>query len=48
VIDLRAEGRRRVFVFKDRPERRNDVIAFHGEGGNVGGVSLCQTGQFFQ
>lgn len=35
LIDLRAEGRRRVFVFKDRPERRDDVIAFYGEGGSV-------------
>jgi uncharacterized protein DUF5659 len=35
LIDLRAEGLRRVFVFTDRPERRNDVIAFYGEGGSV-------------
>jgi hypothetical protein len=26
--DLRAEGRRRVFVFRDRPTRRDDVLAF--------------------
>ena len=31
LIDLRAEGRRKVFVFRDRPARRNDVMAFYGE-----------------
>lgn len=35
LIDLRAEDPRHVFVFKDRPERRNDVIAFYGGGGSV-------------
>jgi len=36
LLDLRAEeGRRRVLVFQDRPEPRNDVIAFYGEGGSV-------------
>lgn len=35
LIDLRAEGRRGVFVFKDRPERHDDVLAFYGEGGSV-------------
>ena len=32
LIDLRAEGRRKVFVFRDRPTRRDDVLAFYGEG----------------
>ena len=32
LIDLRAEGRRKVFVFSDRPTRRNDVLAFYGQG----------------
>lgn len=35
LLDLRAEGHRRVFVFKDRPERRNDVINFYGDSGSV-------------
>jgi hypothetical protein len=33
--DLRAEGRRKVFVFQDRRTRRKDVITFYGEGGSV-------------
>lgn len=28
LLDLRAEGRRKVFVFQDRATRRNDVMAF--------------------
>jgi hypothetical protein len=35
LLDLRAEGRLRVFVFQDRPTRRGDVIAFYGQGGSV-------------
>jgi hypothetical protein len=35
LLDLRAEGHRRVFVFGDQPRRREDVIAFYGEGGSV-------------
>ena len=31
LIDLRAEGSRKVFVFRDRPTRRDDVLAFYGE-----------------
>lgn len=27
LLDLRAEGRRKVFVFQDRATRRNDVMA---------------------
>jgi len=33
LLDLRAEGSRKVFVFQDRPTRREDVISFYGEGG---------------
>ena len=29
LIDLRAEGRRKVFMFRDRPTRREDVMAFY-------------------
>jgi hypothetical protein len=35
LLDLRGEGRRRVFVFQDRPTRRDDVMAFYGEAGSV-------------
>jgi Domain of unknown function (DUF5659) len=35
LLDLRCEGRRRVFVFQDRPKRREDVIAFYSEGSSV-------------
>jgi Domain of unknown function (DUF5659) len=35
MLDLRANGRRKVFVFQDRPRRRDDVIAFYGEAGSV-------------
>ena len=34
-IDLRAEGRRKVFVFQDRPTRRDDVMAFYGHAASV-------------
>jgi hypothetical protein len=29
LTDLRAEGRRKVFIFRDRPTRRDDVLAFY-------------------
>jgi Domain of unknown function (DUF5659) len=35
LLDLRAQGSRKVFVFRDHPMRRNDVIAFYGEAGGV-------------
>jgi hypothetical protein len=35
LLDLRDEGRRKVFVFQDRPKRRDDVMAFYGEAGRV-------------
>ena len=31
LLDLRADGRRKIFVFKDRQSRRQDVIAFYGD-----------------
>ena len=30
LVDLRAEGRHKVFVFRDRPSRREDVMVFMG------------------
>jgi hypothetical protein len=35
LLDLRAEGRRKVFVFQDRPSRRDDVMAFYGDAATV-------------
>ena len=35
LLDLRAEGRRKVFVFQDRPTRRDDVMAFYGDTASV-------------
>jgi hypothetical protein len=32
---LRAEGPRKVFVFRDRASRRDDVIAFYGDATSV-------------
>ena len=35
LIDLRADGQRKVFVFRDRPTRRDDVLAFYGDAATV-------------
>lgn len=35
LIDLRADGRRKVFVFRDRASRRDDVLSFYGDGAVV-------------
>jgi hypothetical protein len=35
LLDLRAEGWRKVFVFRDCPTRRDDVLAFYGAGAVV-------------
>jgi Domain of unknown function (DUF5659) len=35
LLDLRADGRRKVFVFRDRPTRRDDVMAFNGNAAAV-------------
>jgi Domain of unknown function (DUF5659) len=35
LIDLRAEGRRKVFVFRDRATRQGDVLAFYGDATSV-------------
>jgi Domain of unknown function (DUF5659) len=43
LINLRAEGRRKVFVFRDRPTRRDDVIAFYGHGGAVPPLAFSAT-----
>jgi hypothetical protein len=43
LLDLRAEGRRKVFVFQDRPRRRNDVLAFYGDGAAVPPLTFSST-----
>jgi hypothetical protein len=35
LLDLGPEGRRKVFVFRDRPTRRDDVIAFYRDAASV-------------
>ena len=42
-LDLRAEGRRKVFVFRDRPTRRDDVLAFYGDGATVPPLAFSAT-----
>ena len=43
LIDLRPEGRRKVFVFRDRPTRRDDVLAFYGDDAAVPPLAFCST-----
>ena len=40
---LRAEGSRGVFVFKDRPSRREDVMAYYGEAVTVRPLAFAST-----
>jgi hypothetical protein len=42
LIDLRAEGRREIFVFRGRPARRDD-LAFYGQGAVVPRLALSAT-----
>ena len=43
LLDLRAEGRRKVFVFRDRHMRRQDVLAFYGDGASVPPLAFSST-----
>jgi Domain of unknown function (DUF5659) len=43
LIGLRAEGRRKVFVFHDRPTRRDDVLAFYAQGAVVPSLAFATT-----
>jgi Domain of unknown function (DUF5659) len=43
LIDLRVEGPRKVFVFRDRPTRRKDVMAFYGDGAAVPPLAFSST-----
>jgi len=43
LLDLRAEGRHKVFVFRDRPSRREDVIGFYGDAISVRPMAFAST-----
>jgi hypothetical protein len=43
LIDLRPEGQRKVFVFRDRPTRRGDVLAFYGNDAVVPPLAFSST-----
>ena len=43
LLGLRAEGRRKVFVFHDRPSRRADVLSFYGDGAMVPPLAFSTT-----
>lgn len=42
LLDLKQEGRRRVFVFSDRIGRRDAVIAFYGNRATVQPLAFSQ------
>jgi Domain of unknown function (DUF5659) len=43
LLDLRDEGRRKVFVFRDRTTRRDDVMSFYGDGAAVPPLAFSST-----
>jgi uncharacterized protein DUF5659 len=43
LLNLRDEGRRKVFVFQDRATRRDDVMAFYGDGATVRPLAFAAT-----
>lgn len=43
LVDLRDEGRRKVFVFRDRATRRDDVMAFYGDATSVRPLAFVAT-----
>jgi hypothetical protein len=43
LVGLRAEGHRKVFIFRDRAARRGDVLAFYGRGAAVPPLALSTT-----
>jgi hypothetical protein len=43
LLDLRDEGRRKVFVFRDRTTRRDDVMSFYGDGATVPPLAFSST-----
>lgn len=43
LVDLRPDGRRKVFVFRDQPKRREDVLAFYGQSAVVPPLAFSST-----
>ena len=43
LLDLRAEGRHKFFVFCDRPSRREDVMGFYGNTISVRPLAFSST-----
>jgi len=43
LVDLRAEGRHKVFVIRDRPSRREDVMGFFGDAISVRPLAFAST-----
>jgi Domain of unknown function (DUF5659) len=43
IVNLRDEGRRKVFVFGDRATRRADVMAFYGDATSVRPLAFVAT-----
>jgi hypothetical protein len=43
LLDLRAEGLRKIFVFRDQPRRRDDVMAFYGDATTVRPLAFAAT-----
>ena len=43
LVNLRDEGRRKVFVFRDRATRRDDVMAFYGDAASVRPLTFAAT-----
>jgi hypothetical protein len=43
LVRLRAEGRHKVFVFRDRPTRREDVRGFYGDSTRVRPLAFAAT-----
>ncbi len=43
LFDLRAEGHRKVFVFVDRPTRRDDVLGFYADAISVHPLAFSST-----
>jgi hypothetical protein len=43
LLNLRDEGRRKVFGFQDRATRRDDVMAFYGDGATVRPLAFAAT-----
>jgi hypothetical protein len=43
LIDLRPKGQHKVFVFRDRPTRRKDVLAYYGDAASVRPLAFAAT-----